>query len=254
MSAQYKKDYLTKVIARLDFATALPGIDEKVPSEIVAIAIESFPIVEPPKNRFSGQIKFGPKGEISAETTNFSKEWNYHGKAREKTLCITQEFMLIVFKEYKSFDVLRSDFESIINKLFSIYEKDKDIVVKRFGLRYINSICFEKEEDPIDWTKYLAPKLLPIFDVAKDKTKICRALNNLVLNYGDMLLKFQYGMYNPDYPALIRSKEFILDFDAFYEGAQDKEGIMVNLDRFHDEIEKFFEQCITDKLREVMNQ
>ena len=68
-----------------------------------------------------------------------------------------------------------------------------------------------------------------------------------------MLLKIQYGMNNPDYPALIRSKEFILDYDAFYEGSQDKESIIENLERFHSKIEDMFEKSITDELRKVMS-
>lgn len=252
MGKVYKKNFLDKVIARLDFATELPGIADTLPAEVAAIAVKHFPIDEP-KKVVAGKVQISPIGEVSAEAIGSSIEWHYHGKNREKSLCVAPRVMFIVHKQYQSFDIFKNDFLPIVNALFNVYGNDKSIVVKRFGLRYINSIHFD-EDNPVDWTAYLAEKLLPIFEVVEDKKQICRAFNNLILNYDDMLLKFQYGMHNSDYPALIRSKDFILDFDAFYQGLQDEEEIKSNLDRFHDEIEKFFEQCITDELREVMNQ
>jgi len=252
MEKAYKKNFLDNVIARLDFATELPGVADTLPAEVAAIAVKHFPIDEP-KKLVGRELRINPKGEVSTKSFGSLTEWHYHGKNREKSLCVAPRFMFIVHKQYQSFDIFKNDFLPIVSALFKVYSNDKSIVVKRFGLRYINNIHFN-EDNPTSWVQYLADKLLPIFEVAEDKKQICRAFNNLVLNYGDMLLKFQYGMNNPDYPALIRSKDFILDFDAFYQGLQDENEIKNNLDRFHDEIEKLFEQCITNKLREVMNQ
>ncbi|HUW18891.1 MAG TPA: TIGR04255 family protein [Sedimentisphaerales bacterium] len=251
MGNKYKTNYLDKVIARIDFATPLPRMAEAQPGEVAELAIKSFPIAEP-KKVMMGQIKFKPTGEISAESSMVANQWNYHGKSREKTLCITQDFVFVVYNKYETFEKLKADFVAIIEKLFEVYEKDKAIVIKRFGLRYINNIKLQ-EDNPMDWSKYLNSTILQMFAAANDKTNICRALNTIVLNYGDILLKFQYGMNNPDYPALIRSKEFILDYDAFYEGSQDKDSIIENLERFHNKIEEFFEKCITDELRKEMN-
>ena len=249
MEGTYKKTFLDKVIARLDFAAVLPGVEESLPTPVVEIAIKRFPIVEP-KGFTAGKIKITKEGSVSGEEMATGKVWYYHGKNREKTLCIAPGWMFIVYTKYESFEALKTDFLEVVDTLFKCY--GQDVVVKRLGLRYINKVHFD-EGEPTRWDKYIDSNLLQIFKVAEDKTKICRAFHNLELNYGDMNLRFQYGMHNPDYPAPIRSKDFTLDFDAYYQGLQNKDEIENNLLRFHNEIKRFFEKFITGKLREVMN-
>lgn len=73
------------------------------------------------------------------------------------------------------------------------------------------------------------------------------------LNLGNMKIRFRYGMHNPDYPAPIRKKLFILDYDAFLEGLQNEADMISNIDKFNNEIESMFEKCIKDGLREIMD-
>ncbi len=97
-------------------------------------------------------------------------------------------------------------------------------------------------------------KLLSIFNVADDKTKIARAFNNLTLNYDNFKLRFQYGMWNSDFPATIRKKVFILDYDAYDESLWSKDEIIKFLPIFHDKIEQLFEMSIKQALRDKMNE
>lgn len=249
MAEKYKRTFLDQVISRLDFATELLGVEESLPSQVAEIAVKRFPIVEP-KGFTAGKIKITKKGGVSGEDIATGKVWYYHGKNREKTLCIGPGWMFVVYTKYESFEAFKSDFLEVVDTLFKCY--GQDVVVKRFGLRYINKVHLD-EGAPTNWDKYLDPNLLQIFKVAEDKTKICRAFHNLELNYNDMNLRFQYGMHNPDYPAPIRSKDFTLDFDAYYQGLQNKDEIENNIVRFHNEIKLFFEKFITEELREVMN-
>jgi uncharacterized protein (TIGR04255 family) len=72
------------------------------------------------------------------------------------------------------------------------------------------------------------------------------------MNYGTMILTFKYGMHNPDFPAPIRKKIFVLDYDAYYQGLQEMSDILRNTAEFHDRIEKLFESSISPKLRAIM--
>ena len=65
-------------------------------------------------------------------------------------------------------------------------------------------------------------------------------------------MRFQYGMPNPDYPAPIKKKHFILDFDAYAEMLIDISELGDTLDTFHDRINSAFEQVIKDGLRKKM--
>ncbi len=106
---------------------------------------------------------------------------------------------------------------------------------------------------PTDWSKYLHSDLLSGFKLADDKTTIARNFNVLEFNYGDMRMRFQYGMPNPDFPAAIKRKQYVLDYDAYCDQLLGKDEIAPQLTKFHNKIKASFEQVITDGLREVMN-
>ena len=53
-------------------------------------------------------------------------------------------------------------------------------------------------------------------------------------------------MHNPDFPAPIKKKIFILDYDAYCSGILTKDEIFKNLPIFHAEIQRLFESSITD--------
>lgn len=70
---------------------------------------------------------------------------------------------------------------------------------------------------------------------------------------GEMTMNFRYGMFNPEYPNLLRKNDFVLDFDFFSDDVIDSsDGIIHVLDKGHNEIQALFERSITDSLREVM--
>jgi len=244
----YKKNFLDKVIIRVDFTKGIPEIENSLPGPVVNEIFKLFPIPEP-KIKHEKQYQFGQKMMALKEID--IREWYYHGKDREKSLCISRDFMFIQYFKYNDTpEVLKETFMNIINTLVNSYH---DLTFRRLGIRYIDKIEFNEESDFTNWEKYIDSRLLSIFSIADDKTKICRAFHNLELNYGDMNVKFQYGMHNPDYPAPIKRKMFILDTDVYLESLQTRSDIEINLTKFHDKCVELFEQSITDNLREVMN-
>ena len=249
MGNKYNKNFLTNVIVRVDFSNPIP-VHDKLPSELTKVILESHPI-SAPSQLMARTVKITPdehKFEFEGDEL-YKTEWNYYGKNREKNLVITPEFCYIIYKEHESFEKLNSEYLKIMEKLFDLFP---DIQVNRLSLRYVNEIDLN-ESEPLNWDKYLNKNLSSIFDFAEDKTQIAKGLNNLVFNYGDMILFFNYGMHNPDMPAPIRKKIFVLDYDAQYTNLQDLSDIKSNLKRFHSIILKTFERSITDGLRAIMN-
>ncbi|CAG0986986.1 MAG: hypothetical protein MPEBLZ_02889 [Candidatus Methanoperedens nitroreducens] len=248
MGNKYKKNFLTNVIVRVDFPNPLKT--DTLPPDFTKVILKSFPISEPKKLvQMVGTFKVEPKKKLEVETGEEMTEWNYYGVNREKRLVIQKDILSISYlKSYKGFEDLKSEFLNIIEKLFEVF---KDIQINRLGLRYINEINLD-ETDSFNWKKYLNSNLLSIFNITENKDIIARGLNNLILNYGNMILNFHYGMHNPDFPAAIRKKIFVLDYDAYYTGLYELKDIESNLLTFHEEIEKLFENNIEDGLREVM--
>ena len=246
MARKYDSPFLKEVIVRLDFSYPIMKLAKTLPPRLKNIALESFPISEP--QEFFGKelliTKEATKEKILSEGTN----WLFHNLDRQKTLIIANNNVNISYKKYDSFDVLKQEFLQIVEELLSSYD---DLQGKRIGLRYINDIKLS-ESDVLDWNNYLDERLLNSLTFPQEPSKICRAFNNLELNFGDLIVRFQYGMHNPDYPAPIRKKKFILDYDAYYQGPMNLEDIKQSLDKFHLNIKAIFEQSIKNKLRILM--
>lgn len=243
---KYKKDFLDKVIVRIDFDTPLSSIATTGPDKSIYTTVkERFPITEE-KKVMGKEFLIGPS--VTKERSIETKEWHYYGKNREKHLTVTPDVMLIEYNKYEHYETLRADFLSVSNALFTAYPK---LQVKRLGLRYIDNIKIP-DEKPMEWDKYLKPELNSIFAIADNKNTISRVFHVLEFNYGEDSLRFQFGMFNPDYPAPIRKKIYTLDYDMYATRILDKSDMEKTLDRFHEKVNRSFEEVITDKLRKIM--
>lgn len=247
MSKCYKKPFLKKVIARIDFTSKIDvptkGLGKKSSEKI----LKQFPILEP-KEVITKKVLLSETG--TKETTNTQNHLIYHGKKRDKSLCISPECAYLEILKYSTSNLLKQDF----NLLLEILSNETDFSVKRFGLRFINQIE-PGDQDPFSWDKYINKNLLAAFDIAEEKDRISRIFSNIVQNYdNNMLINLQYGMHNPDYPSKIKKKLYILDFDASIEGVMEKEFIQAEFDIAHTRIENLFEKSITQGLRNLMEE
>ncbi|MGO9379428.1 MAG: TIGR04255 family protein [Dissulfurispiraceae bacterium] len=249
----YKRNYLKQVIVRFDLLNPIPEIEKKLPPKIGEAAMKAFPVAEPKKVREKAyHMDLSKKGSLT-ETERNKIVWQFHGKNRDKTLVIATDAILITYSAYRLFDELKTDFMGILSSLFDVY---KDLQGRRLGLRYINDIDLPQDnKSPLYWNEYLNEGMLCLFRFSRidDIEAISRVFHNLEYNFSDFNLRYQFGMNNPDYPAPIKKKSFVLDLDAYYDGPQNKDDVVSNLDKYHDKIQEIFEHSIIPKLREVMN-
>ncbi len=247
----YKKNFLSEVIARVDLISPIEIFEKSLPSDITGIIRPLFPVPEPRKV-IDFPLQVSSNGEQIKKTKKKAEhmEWRFHGKDEEKTLTITPASIFIQYRAYKTFEKLRDDFLRIVSVVF---EKYKDAQGKRLGLRYINDVVL-KEDKPLEWGDYLNNNLLCSFQFYKTSGIPSRIFNNIELNFDDFNLRYQFGMHNPDYPAPIKLKSFILDLDAYCQGFQDLDEIKENLDKYHNKIQEIFESSITDELRNILNE
>jgi uncharacterized protein (TIGR04255 family) len=59
-------------------------------------------------------------------------------------------------------------------------------------------------------------------------------------------------MHNPDFPAPVRRKLFVVDIDAFRSGLFQHGELATLLNTFHQTAQEVFEDAITAKMREVL--
>jgi uncharacterized protein (TIGR04255 family) len=245
----YKRNFLKQVVARIDLAVPIENTGTKLKPSFIRGVLKDFPIDEP-------REIIGHELQLSAKETtakkHLSKDWVFYSKNRDKRLCIRENFAYIEIKDFKydKYENFFSSFKLLLDTLYGNY----DIVVNRFGLRYVNEMSVDKpKENRFEWGDYINNKYLTMFDVPKNKTDISRAIQLLEMNYGETKFRFQCGMPNPDYPAKIVKKMFLLDYDCYITGLLEKDAIEKCFYDFHSIIQKYFEESIKDKMRDILS-
>jgi uncharacterized protein (TIGR04255 family) len=245
----YKKNFLKQVIVRVDLLNPLPDVDLRLPSRLTDLAVQSFPIPEP-RDAMASEYEISPKGMATKKEEHF-KEWLFHGKERTKSLIINRQAVFVEHKSYQTFEVVKDEFIRILECISELFP---DTQTSRVGLRYVNVIEL-KESNPTNWSAYLAPQLLSAFQFPpeEDRPALSRVLNRVEFAFDSFNLRYISGMNNPDFPARIRQKAFVMDLDAYTQTAFDLRDVKRVLDDFHTKIQNYFEHSITDELRRAMN-
>jgi uncharacterized protein (TIGR04255 family) len=245
----YNKNFLTEVLARMDFLGKIEELRESFPRQLGNIISETFPILEPQKV-VAQELMVSPEGGQKADGPITSNQWKFYGASREKYLTLSADVILTSHSAYGSFE----DFLSgILPALDFLAKQYPDLQVRRVGLRYINNLR-PKGRGPFAWNKYVNKNMLSILKILEPQKAIARAFHNLEMNQGDFRLRFQYGIHNPDYPAPVRQRVFVMDLDAFSETPSSISDVSGELAKYHDAIQSAFESSITDALRSEMNE
>ena len=242
----YRRTFLTEVIARIDLVSPLPSLAEELPKQVSKTALVHFPIDEP-RLAFTQELLVSAK-ELTTRIQEFT-EWNFHGRNREKRLTISPQAFFVSYKQYETYESLRSDFLAIAEGFFNCFDQAQP---SRLGLRYINQLEVPGT-DPLDWGDYVSTDLLGLFSYTVKGATPLRVFHNFEVAFPDFNLRFQFGAHNPDYPAPIRRRVFILDYDAYFKGLLEAQDIPDCLDMYHGAIQELFERSITEKLRGIMH-
>ena len=229
-------NYLKEVIIRIDLPDTFEFSETKMPKEIEKEVLKRFPIPEP-KTLQGMELQFSDKEFIQTDLQK--TEWYYFDSNREKKLVVLENAILISYRKYEEFNKLREDWSSVINLIFDKYP---EIQVNKIGLRYVNHIQLDKDENK--WKDTINEKLLHNFQLGLDN--ISRGFSIINLNENGIKTAFQYGIHNPDFPSTIKNNLFILDFEVFYEGILTKKDILENTDTFHGMIKSLFSLSTSD--------
>lgn len=180
--------------------------------------------------------------------TERDKEMHYYSLDRDYHLGLGRSFLFVETSKYKDFASLQQLFEPVVKELFN---STAELAVKRLGLRYVNVIS-APGKNPLEWSGIVNPKLSSMLGFVKGGNRISRAMGNMEFNFDGTGLRLQYGVLNPDYPAVVKRKEFVLDMDAFSPGLASFQQIMDEIKALHEHIEAVFESAIGDRLRRAM--
>ncbi len=251
----YKAPFIREVVLKLDFPTPITEFADSLPQSLANIIIGQFPIAEPRKTQahsvaISNNAQEPSNISVQASQTEM-RDWLYHGINRDKTLVLNQNTFIASFRKYTSFENFQENIYPSVDELFRLYP---NLHINRVGLRYINVIEQKVAKNPLVWNKLINKSLLSSLDFANtEKEKISRAFSVLEFNFDGEFITFQYGISNPDYPAPIRQKQFVLDLDGYSIGAFGKLEMKECAKKAHSRIQKIFESAILDDTRKIMN-
>ncbi len=243
----YKRNYLTDVIVRIDFSSPEDDLQTKIKGELSKLILSYFPIQEP-KQAFLQHINI-QEGLPTADRRDFT-EWNFWGTEKEKRLVITQDFIFVSYNQFTSWGDLRDEFTAISTRLFYLYP---EIQARRVGVRFINQITVG-DGKPSDWEDYINPQLLGLMNYQVEGGLVSRNLHNFEYKFDDYQFRMQFGQHNPDYPAPIKRRQFILDYDAARNGLIEPTEVQDCIEQYHETIQAEFERNITDGLRKALDE
>ncbi len=243
----YKKPFLKDVILRLDFGAPVAALSRAVPQKIATLALQRFPIAEQQKGKSHGVVI----SDAAIETTQQEiVQWLYHGRNREKTLSITASALFLSHRAYESYEALKNDINPVIDAVFDL---QKDLVIARIGLRYINVLETDKL-NPLSWEGYIRNDLLGSINAFGDTGTLSRAFQIIEFNDDGRQTKLQLGIANPDFPAPIKRNQFVIDIDSSYQGALGGPEVKDAIEIAHSKIQDLFETIITQTTRDLMEQ
>lgn len=251
----YKNHYLTSVILRVDFASPEETLKQALSAKVKNTCVKYFPIFEDRKvEERQVLVNNKPSAKNTIISTEEMSEWYFFGKEREKRLCITHSYMFVDFKEYKTFAEFKAQFFEVLDELITAYPT---ININRVGLRYIDQIELPTEKRIKKnwgsyWSRYLNTSLLQGLLFADNDAAITRHMSSLEMNYGEHMLRFQYGIYNEDYPAPNKKNKYILDTDIYSLGLFSVDEVKESVDSYHQQAKDWFEKSIKVPLREKM--
>lgn len=243
----YKKNCLQEVVARIDFSAPIAALNEALlPEKIQQVLKSRYQIFEPSK-AFTQNIVFNKEG-VESKRNEF-QQWVYHGKNREKTITVSHESIIVSIKQYTNYDEFKLD---VIEPIEEISKIDTNIHIKRTGLRYVN-VFPNQTNSYAELGEKFHSMIASSFACIDDVGNLSRMIGITEYIHDEVKCRVQSGIFNSDYPAVIKNREFVLDIDAFIDTPHRFSNINELFDSLHVVIQGKFESLISKKLRDELN-
>lgn len=240
----YSHNHLSEVVCRLDFASPISELKSSMPKPIYDEVKKYYPIAEP-QDVIGTELSINPVGAPMVNPVTM-KQWVFLSRNRQNRCTLDTNSIIFSISEYTVFEDLRKAINGIFSAVMKNYPKNQG---KRLGLRYINNLSIKGHENWIDdafITAHVAHK--------NDRTTKLITTFEYAIQEKDLNVRLIYGFNNPDYPAIMKKENYIIDIDAYSTGIIYQEEIAQYIEDMHYEVQSCFERMITDECRAAMNE
>ncbi len=239
----YYKNPIIENICRLDLASPIVEFRNSMPKEIYTVIKKYYPIAEP-QDVIGTELSVNPTGGPMINQIP-SKKWVFLSRDRKNRCIIEANAIVFSITNYSVFEELRESYLNVLMVIMNMFPNNQG---KRLGLRYINSIPLKDHECWID------DKFISALSALKNEktTKLVTTAEYANIDK-DLNVRLLYGYDNPDYPAIIKKEDFIIDIDAYTMGIIYQDDLTQFIDDMHFEVQDCFEKMITNELRTAYN-
>jgi len=242
----YPRNFLTKVIARIDYQPILI-LDEERPSKFQESVRDEYPRLEELRGVGIGISKEGGS-PISVEKLPIV--WKLKDRDQANEVELSSKYISLVTKRYVRFSEFFDKLTVVYNRFIENYRPS---IITRIGLRYINEIRLEG--NPFEWRELLNDNLYSTLHAFPDmQDSIARSMHQLHFKGDDYKIIFQFGIFNSEFPNTIAQREYILDYDCISEEEHEPQEVLREFNRFNDLIWHLFEESIGEGLRVIMRE
>jgi len=245
----YDQNFLSKVILRADFGTHPIALGAEVTKFSNGVAA-TFPHIS---SNLLMRVDFdvATEGTSAVKHTKAGTQW-VHRKSPAGTAQVVLEptFMALEYGpgDYQSFEAFLAEFTLLSNQLYDVFE---EFPLDRIGLRYVNEIRLPGKA--LEWSGVIREELVSaVMASAVPDGRLLRSMHQVVEQHGDDQVLFNYGIFNPDFPAPAVQRFFILDIDCSRTGAVQRNEAIDCIKSLNNHSTVAFESSIGDELRKIM--
>lgn len=244
----YSTNYLAKVILRADFGSNPTGPLEEATAFADKVA-HLFP--HSVKNSLvEMQVNITENGNDVAHK-HVGTQWTLT-KAIGSTMTVSLQptFLSLEYGpgDYVSFPAFFAEFQLLIDKLTEAFGNRS---FDRIGLRYINEIRLPGRA--LDWNGIIHSRLVgAVLTPALENGRLIRSMHQIVERHGENQIHFNYGIVNPDFPAPVVQRFFVLDIDCSREGVLNRSEALDCIQQLNDLATLTFESSIEQGFRQIL--
>jgi uncharacterized protein (TIGR04255 family) len=241
----YATNHLEQVILRVDFEPIAALITQARPelSNRLAATHPTFAMIPVTQLNF----QFGAVAGMNQQV--IANNFQHRSEDGSSTIVFSHNFFSLEYVRYLNGTQLLGDLATFVEHLTQLHG---NAAVTRVGLRYVNNIKLENGAAQ-DWDTLIAQPLIDSVKASLEPgVRVARSIHQAETFNDDVRLIFHYGFLNPDYPAEMVRREFLLDLDAVHVGQTQLANVHQCCAQLNAACEAKFEASIADGLRQLM--
>lgn len=250
MDKIYINDFIKNFIIRFDFSEIS---DDMLLEELQNILEQEHGFIINETTLINNkQVTINPEtNKAKIESAGIVRQYQMLNSEMNVKVTFNNTVFLYESLKYKGFDNIKGVIESFVK----VMTKGKILLFNRIGMRYINKIELpsETKEDIFAWENYISNDILNNITFIPKEKLLQTILVTDFRSFTDenILFKLQTGIPNPNKPADIVKKSFLIDIDG-YTTTEEIGSAVEKLDKIHQQEKEIFEKCIKDELRKKM--